>query len=43
MGFRFRPEGGDRGGLVIAEGSPNDILKNKKSQTAKYLKNVFAP
>ncbi len=32
------PEGGQRGGEVVAEGSPDSILKNKKSITAQYLK-----
>ncbi|OGZ84511.1 MAG: excinuclease ABC subunit A [Candidatus Staskawiczbacteria bacterium RIFOXYD1_FULL_39_28] len=33
------PEGGDKGGEVIAEGAPSDIIKNKNSYTGKYLKN----
>jgi excinuclease ABC subunit A len=32
------PEGGDEGGQIIAEGSPQEIAKNKKSYTGKYLK-----
>ena len=32
------PEGGDAGGEVIATGSPEEIIKIKKSYTAKYLK-----
>jgi excinuclease ABC subunit A len=32
------PEGGDGGGEVIAEGSPEDIVKVKGSYTGKYLK-----
>ena len=32
------PEGGDAGGKVVAEGPPEEIIKNKKSYTAKYLK-----
>jgi excinuclease ABC subunit A len=35
------PEGGDRGGYVIAEGTPEDILKNETSYTGQYLKKVF--
>jgi excinuclease ABC subunit A len=31
------PEGGDKGGYIIAEGSPKEIKKNKKSYTGKYL------
>ncbi len=33
------PEGGNRGGEIICEGSPEVILENKKSITAHYLKN----
>jgi len=33
------PEGGDAGGRVVAAGKPEEIIKNKKSYTAKYLKN----
>ncbi len=32
------PEGGDRGGNIVAEGNPKEISKNKNSITAKYLK-----
>lgn len=32
------PEGGKRGGEVVAEGTPADIMKNKKSMTGLYLK-----
>ncbi|MBQ5429786.1 MAG: excinuclease ABC subunit UvrA, partial [Neisseriaceae bacterium] len=32
------PEGGDNGGEIIATGSPEEIAKNKKSQTGVYLK-----
>ena len=32
------PEGGDKGGNIIAEGSPEDIIKNKSSYTGQYLK-----
>jgi len=32
------PEGGDRGGMIIAEGPPATIAKKKKSYTGKYLK-----
>jgi len=31
------PEGGDAGGRVVAEGAPEEIVKNKKSYTARYL------
>ena len=32
------PEGGDAGGEVIVTGTPEEIIKNKKSYTAQYLK-----
>jgi excinuclease ABC subunit A len=32
------PEGGDRGGYLIAEGTPEEICKVKKSFTGEYLK-----
>jgi excinuclease ABC subunit A len=32
------PEGGENGGQLLAEGTPEDIIKNKKSITGKYLK-----
>jgi len=32
------PEGGDNGGELIFQGSPEGIIKNKKSFTGKYLK-----
>ncbi len=32
------PEGGENGGKVIAEGTPEEVVKNKKSFTAEYLK-----
>ncbi|OGZ26945.1 MAG: excinuclease ABC subunit A [Candidatus Nealsonbacteria bacterium RIFOXYB1_FULL_40_15] len=31
------PEGGDKGGQIVAEGTVEDIRKNKKSYTGKYL------
>lgn len=31
------PEGGSGGGQIIASGSPEEIIKNKKSFTARYL------
>ncbi|MBK9525736.1 MAG: excinuclease ABC subunit UvrA [Bacteroidetes bacterium] len=32
------PEGGQRGGTILCEGTPNEIIKNKKSITAEFLK-----
>jgi excinuclease ABC subunit A len=33
------PEGGDKGGYVIAQGTVKDIIEAKKSYTGQYLKN----
>jgi excinuclease ABC subunit A len=35
------PEGGDGGGQIIAEGTPSEICKNKKSYTGKFLKDYL--
>ena len=35
------PEGGKFGGEVIATGSPEQIIKNKKSYTGVFLKRIF--
>ncbi|MFB8788787.1 MAG: excinuclease ABC subunit UvrA [Potamolinea sp.] len=35
------PEGGDKGGEVIAVGTPEDVAKNPKSYTGKYLQQVL--
>lgn len=32
------PEGGENGGNIVFEGTPEDLVKNKESYTAKYLK-----
>ncbi|MFT5941470.1 MAG: excinuclease ABC subunit A, partial [Sediminicola sp.] len=32
------PEGGDNGGQLMAQGTPEEVAKNEKSFTAKYLK-----
>ena len=32
------PEGGDGGGQILFEGTPEEMIKNKKSFTAKFLK-----
>ena len=36
------PEGGDGGGEVVAEGTPEQIARNPKSYTGQYLKPVLA-
>jgi excinuclease ABC subunit A len=35
------PEGGQGGGRVVATGTPEDVARNEKSETGKYLKNVL--
>ena len=35
------PEGGERGGYIIAEGTPEELVKNQESFTAQYLKEVI--
>ena len=32
------PEGGDNGGTIVAEGTPEEVAKCKKSYTGRYLK-----
>jgi excinuclease ABC subunit A len=36
------PEGGDGGGEIIAQGTPEDIAASAKSHTGKFLKEVLA-
>ena len=31
------PEGGERGGLVVAEGPPEHVCREPRSHTARYL------
>ncbi len=35
------PEGGEGGGMIIAEGTPEQVARNKASHTGKYLKPVL--
>ncbi|MBI3290997.1 excinuclease ABC subunit UvrA [Candidatus Falkowbacteria bacterium] len=35
------PEGGDKGGYIVAQGTPKDIIKEKKSYTGRYLRDVL--
>jgi excinuclease ABC subunit A len=35
------PEGGDRGGTVVATGTPEELAKHKTSYTGKYLKEIL--
>ncbi|WP_027173969.1 excinuclease ABC subunit UvrA [Methylobacterium sp. 10] len=36
------PEGGDGGGIVVAEGTPEQIAKSKASHTGRFLRDVLA-
>jgi excinuclease ABC subunit A len=36
------PEGGDGGGEIVATGTPEDIVKVKRSYTGQFLKPVLA-
>jgi excinuclease ABC subunit A len=37
------PGGGDKGGYVVASGTPEEVAANKKSVTGKYLKKLLKP
>ncbi len=35
------PHGGEKGGYIVAEGTPEEVAKNKKSVTGKYLSKIL--
>ena len=35
------PEGGDRGGEIVAQGTPEEVAKNKNSKTGMFLKRIL--
>ena len=35
------PEGGDRGGEIVAEGSPDDVARVRESYTGQFLKKIL--
>ena len=35
------PEGGDKGGFIVAYGTPKEIAQAKNSYTGKYLKKIL--
>jgi len=35
------PEGGDKGGMIVAEGTPEQVSKNENSYTGMFLKKYF--
>jgi excinuclease ABC subunit A len=36
------PEGGDKGGQIVAQGTPKEITKVKKSYTGQFLKKIIS-
>jgi excinuclease ABC subunit A len=37
------PEGGERGGRIVAQGTPEDVAEVETSQTARFLRKVLQP
>jgi len=35
------PEGGDNGGTILCTGTPEEVAKNDKSHTGRFLKRYF--
>jgi excinuclease ABC subunit A len=35
------PEGGDKGGQIVASGTPEEVAKVKASYTGQYLKKIL--
>lgn len=35
------PEGGEEGGYIIAEGTPEEVMQNKQSYTGRFLQEMF--
>ena len=35
------PEGGDKGGTLVAQGTPEEIVENDNSYTGRYLKKLL--
>ena len=42
MKIDLGPEGGDKGGEVVATGTPEQVARNKRSYTGQYLKEILA-
>ncbi|MBM3637093.1 MAG: excinuclease ABC subunit A, partial [Alphaproteobacteria bacterium] len=36
------PEGGDGGGVIVAQGTPEDIVKGNKGHTARFLAEIMS-
>jgi excinuclease ABC subunit A len=39
--FDMGPEGGNKGGYIVAQGTPEQLAKNPKSVTGPYLKEIL--
>ncbi len=37
------PEGGEAGGYVVAEGTPEEVAANRTSSTGSFLREILAP
>jgi excinuclease ABC subunit A len=35
------PEGGEEGGWIVAEGTPEEVAKNSRSYTGRFLKKIL--
>jgi excinuclease ABC subunit A len=35
------PEGGDKGGTIVALGTPEEVAQNKKSHTGRFLREIL--
>ena len=35
------PEGGDKGGQIVATGTPEEVAKMSRSYTGQYLRKIF--
>ena len=35
------PEGGDKGGMIVAEGTPEEVAQVKESYTGRYLRRIL--
>ena len=36
------PEGGERGGMILAQGTPEDVAANQESFTGQYLAKLLS-
>ena len=37
------PEGGEKGGEVVAKGTPEEVARSRKSYTGKFLREILSP